>query len=713
MENQAFEGDKRKVEPKKKSKISIIPVDENTKTNKIPNVQKVLSPKEEKKRLKAEKKRLKKEKEEEEMERRWEEYSKKDKILYVLYSIIKIIIFIILLYLFLLSLNFMTIGFTLVSPYALKAGDAIRFLLENPFAALSIGIIVTAILQNATATTSIAVTMVGAGIIPSVKSAIPIIMGSNIGTCVTNSFIALTLSGDPNEFKRAFSAATLNDVFNFLTTAVLITIEIASNFLFVVSEKLSDLMPSNTDDLKNANFVGAIINPLCDLFIKIDGDAVDAVNQGSNTTQIALRCCEKPISTQLVNNTNLTNSLIYMFNITLESNRTILLKNLTNLTEYQDYFFVNTTLFQNKTGCVECGYWCMPMLRAFGDGGTGLFWIIISLIVLLGCLFGIVKVLSLLIVGPIAHGVRKAINASFPGKMKWFTEVVLFIVSFLLTLIVQSSNIITATLVPLCGIGIVTLKRVYVMTLGSNVGTTVTGILSAFTQPASALKKSLQLAFVYTLFNVLGVVFWLPIPFLRLPIVFATKLGEVILKYKWFLYVYVGLVYFILPLIVLGLALIPYWIGLAIFGIPILILFAGYLILLILRKFIPRILPEKLKSFDWLPEWMRSLGYWDKKVKNINFCPCKKKKKKTEIYSQSVDENQETNIDEENESNFIPNIIRRFSAIDSVIREARVYSRRNTIVSNPDLSGDEHHKDQIARKKLSVFKIDEDSTERF
>ena len=54
--------------------------------------------------------------------------------------------------------------------------------------------------------------------------------------------------------------------------------------------------------------------------------------------------------------------------------------------------------------------------------------------------------------------------------MKWFTQVILFIIALLLTIIVQSSNIITATLVPLCGIGIVSLQRVFVMTLGSNIG---------------------------------------------------------------------------------------------------------------------------------------------------------------------------------------------------------------------------------------------------
>lgn len=136
----------------------------------------------------------------------------------------------------------MTIGFTMVTYIALKIGNIIQFLLSNPFAALAIGIIATAIMQNATATTSIAVSMVGAGIISDVKSAIPIIMGSNIGTCVTNSFIALTMAGDPNEFKRAFSAATLNDGFNLLTTAVLLPIEIIFGMLNAMSLALTNAM---------------------------------------------------------------------------------------------------------------------------------------------------------------------------------------------------------------------------------------------------------------------------------------------------------------------------------------------------------------------------------------------------------------------------------------------------------------------------------------
>ena len=136
-------------------------------------------------------------------------------------------------------------------------------------------------------------------------------------------------------------------------------------------------------------------------------------------------------------------------------------------------------------------------------------------------------------------------------------------------IVVQSSNIITATLVPLCGVGIVTLQRVFVMTLGSNIGTTVTGILTAFTQPEDSLKKSMQLAFVYTLFNSLGVLFWLPVPYLRFPKTLARSLGNIVFQYRWFLYCYVATVYFIAPAIIFGLALVPNWIGLAVVGLPI------------------------------------------------------------------------------------------------------------------------------------------------
>lgn len=54
-------------------------------------------------------------------------------------------------------------------------------------------------------------------------------MGANIGTSVTNTIVSLTQMGDRNEFRRAFAAATVHDMFNWLSVIVLFPIEIISS----------------------------------------------------------------------------------------------------------------------------------------------------------------------------------------------------------------------------------------------------------------------------------------------------------------------------------------------------------------------------------------------------------------------------------------------------------------------------------------------------
>lgn len=73
-----------------------------------------------------------------------------------------------------------------------------------------------------------------------------------------------------------------------------------------------------------------------------------------------------------------------------------------------------------------------------------------------------------------------------------------------LTIIVQSSSVFTSSLTPLVGMGLVTLERVFPLTLGSNIGTTVTGILASISGPTKTLKFSLQIALCHTLFNICG-----------------------------------------------------------------------------------------------------------------------------------------------------------------------------------------------------------------
>ena len=60
-----------------------------------------------------------------------------------------------------------------------------------------------------------------------VKLAVPIMMGANIGTSVTNTIVSLAHASERNEFRRAFAGATVHDMFNCLSVFVLLPLEVA------------------------------------------------------------------------------------------------------------------------------------------------------------------------------------------------------------------------------------------------------------------------------------------------------------------------------------------------------------------------------------------------------------------------------------------------------------------------------------------------------
>ena len=101
---------------------------------------------------------------------------------------------------------------------------------ENPFVGLFVGVLVTSVLQSSSATTSMLVALVSAGTI-GVRAAIPVVMGANIGTTVTNTIVAMGHVTRPREFRKAISCSTMHDFFNMLCVAVLLPIELATHFL--------------------------------------------------------------------------------------------------------------------------------------------------------------------------------------------------------------------------------------------------------------------------------------------------------------------------------------------------------------------------------------------------------------------------------------------------------------------------------------------------
>ena len=141
-----------------------------------------------------------------------------------------------LLYIFLVGITVLSgavksLGSGVISGEAMAA-------VSNPFMGLVIGILATTMVQSSSVTTSLVVGLVGGGMLD-VGMAIPIIMGANIGTTVTSSIAALGHVGNREEFKRAFSAATCHDFFNYITVLVLLPIELMTGYLAKSSAVIS------------------------------------------------------------------------------------------------------------------------------------------------------------------------------------------------------------------------------------------------------------------------------------------------------------------------------------------------------------------------------------------------------------------------------------------------------------------------------------------
>jgi len=117
-----------------------------------------------------------------------------------------------------------------------QAEDLFAFA-SNPFAGLVVGTVATALIQSSSTVTSIIVGLVAGGL--PVAVAVPMVMGANIGTSITNTIVSLGHVRDKKEFARAFSAATVHDFFNLLSVVIFLPLEIAFGLLEKVGKFLA------------------------------------------------------------------------------------------------------------------------------------------------------------------------------------------------------------------------------------------------------------------------------------------------------------------------------------------------------------------------------------------------------------------------------------------------------------------------------------------
>lgn len=512
----------------------------------------------------------------------WNELDTKGKIKRVAVTIAKFLSLLVLLYLFICSLGFLGDAFKLLGGKAAGKVFASNTILGNPVAGLMIGLLGTVLLQSSSTTTSIVVAMVASGILK-VRPAIPLIMGANIGTSVTNTIVAVGQISDKNQFRRAFAGATVHDMFNLLSVVVFLPLELVSGYLFQLTNVIVEAMDlKKGDKAYKKELLKKITKPFTKLFVQLDKKVILAISQGDKKgmeKSLVKYWCDKGKSVTTLQNVTTVNGTIQQ-----------------NVTE--------------KIYSVKCNF----LLHDTGlsDGAVGAIMLVLALVLLCTCLVLIVKLLHSLLKGQIAVIIRKTFNSDFPKPFGFLTGYVAILVGAGMTILVQSSSIFTSAMTPLVGMGVVSIERIYPLTLGSNIGTTFTGVLAALASSSDKLAFALQISLCHFFFNISGILLWYPYRrFRRVPIKLACCLGNTTAKYRWFALMYLVICFGLFPLSIFGLSLAGLEVFLGVI-LPIVFLIIIIIIINVLQDKRPSWLPAKLRTWSWLPSGCRSLEPYDR-----------------------------------------------------------------------------------------------------
>ncbi|MAB94104.1 MULTISPECIES: Na/Pi symporter [Alteromonas] len=166
-----------------------------------------------------------------------------------------------LVYVMLLAVSMIGSGFKVAT------GDHAKELFSfasNPIMGLIIGMVATALIQSSSTVTSIIVGMVAGGL--PITIAIPMMMGANIGTSITNTLVSLGHVARKDEFQRAFNAATIHDFFNVMSVLIFLPLEMAFGVLEYLSGAIVALLDTgSTSGMDGFNPIKAITQPALDV----------------------------------------------------------------------------------------------------------------------------------------------------------------------------------------------------------------------------------------------------------------------------------------------------------------------------------------------------------------------------------------------------------------------------------------------------------------
>jgi sodium-dependent phosphate cotransporter len=361
---------------------------------------------------------------------------------------VRAVLVVVLIYLFLIGVSALEAGINVMGA---DTQERLFSNVDHPLAGLFIGLLGTALVQSSSASTSVIVGLVASGAL-GVDDAVPMVMGANIGTTVTNTLVSFGHVRQSIEFRRALAAATVHDFFNVMSVMVLLPFELLTGGISTLAERISEALVGTSGSDWKSPFKVWVQRP-----VEWLEDGLGRVVESSGVL-----------------------------------------------------------------------------------GGT---LVAIGFLSIIAALIFITANMRTLV----ADRVERSMNAIL-GRGG---GIVAMLVGLVITVAVQSSSITTSILIPMSAAGVISLKNVYPVTLGANVGTTVTAILAAM---ATSRPEALTIALVHTIFNLAGIVIFYAIPLFRpLPMRAAETLAEIAVRRRIVAVAYVVVVFIVVPL--LGVAI--------------------------------------------------------------------------------------------------------------------------------------------------------------
>lgn len=362
-------------------------------------------------------------------------------------AFVRILFVLALLFVFLVGVNGLGDGFKALGRDLL---DSFFRATENPFMGLMVGVLATTLVQSSSVTTSLIVGLVAApeNALP-LANAVPMVMGANIGTTVTNTLVSLAHMGRKQEFYRAFSVATCHDFFNFMAVLLLLPLELATGYLQKTATAITGLL---------GNVGGGL-----------------------------------------------------------------------------DYDSPLKHALKAVVGRIEGGLdYLIPGERAPA--------------VVLILLSGVLIYVALMLLVRFMRAAMESRVETMVGRGLYRAPVIAMIIGVVATVMVQSSSITTSLLVPLAGAGMITLEQAFPITIGANIGTTITALLAALAVTGPNARWGITIAVVHLLFNISATLLIFPSPRIRrIPLRLSRRLAAVAVRSRKLALAYVVGLFYGLP----------------------------------------------------------------------------------------------------------------------------------------------------------------------